>query len=257
MPQTQRINYDHIAPHYDTQSYRQKTVDAHLLAYLDTHPNPASITILDISCGTGNQLAANREGISSIRIVGLDRFHGMLRQAQPKCQDILWIQADGAYPPFPDASFDYITNQTAFHHIPQQVTMLQAVWRLLRPGGQFVMTNICPREMPNGLYYRYFSSTWELDLKHFMPRQDIVQHLRTIGFTDIHLTLDYTTNPRDLRGFLTDVCQRENASQLFAIPEHEYHAGIHKIKTELAQANTHTVMVQSEFCKLTLIAKKQ
>lgn len=134
--------------------------------------------------------------------------------------------------------------------------MLLAVWRLLRPGGQFVMTNICPQEMPNGLFYRYFPSTWELDIQHFMPRQDIVKHLQIAGFTDIQLTLDYTIKPRNLHNFLVDVSQRENASQLFAIPEDEYHAGIRKIKTELAQASAPPITVQSEFCKLTLIAKK-
>src|SRR5919108_4264514 len=111
-----RVNYDTIAHLYDTQPYRDKTVDPELLAFLGQRGSADSLSILDIGCGTGNQLVANRAVVPHARLVGLDRSLGMLRQAQPKATDIAWVRADAAMLPFRAESFDFVTCQHVFHH---------------------------------------------------------------------------------------------------------------------------------------------
>jgi len=82
--------------------YRQKEVDPNLLTFLNDHPNRtlSSLSILDICCDTGNQLVANYADVAGAMLVGLDLSYGMLRQACTKSDDIIWVQADGAMPPF-------------------------------------------------------------------------------------------------------------------------------------------------------------
>jgi ubiquinone/menaquinone biosynthesis C-methylase UbiE len=62
---------------------------------------------LDIGFGTGNHLVANRTIVPHAHLVGLDRFLGMLRQAQPKAPGLAWVQADSAALPFQAQGFDF------------------------------------------------------------------------------------------------------------------------------------------------------
>ena len=186
-----RVDYDQIAHLYDSQPYRDKEVDPGLLAFLDEYSirSVSSLSILDLGCGTGNQLVANRERLADARLVGLDLFYGMLRQAVPKADDIFWVQGDNAALPFPDNTFDFVSNQYSFHHVRGKSAMIEAVFRILRPGGRFVMTNICPREMKGALLYKYFPAALETDLRDFMPRDSIMALMDHAGFiiTDVNL----------------------------------------------------------------------
>ena len=60
MKPSSRVNYDTIAHLYDTQPYRAKTIDPELLTLLGQRESAETLSILDIGCGTGNQLVANR-----------------------------------------------------------------------------------------------------------------------------------------------------------------------------------------------------
>jgi ubiquinone/menaquinone biosynthesis C-methylase UbiE len=109
-----RVNYDLIAHLFDKGPYRAKSVDPELLAFIAHRTVSDPLSILDIGCGTGSQLVANRTIVPDGRLVGLDRSLGMLRQAQPKARDIAWVQADGGMLPFRAESFDFVTCQTHF-----------------------------------------------------------------------------------------------------------------------------------------------
>jgi ubiquinone/menaquinone biosynthesis C-methylase UbiE len=94
-------------------------------------------------------------------MVGLDLFRGMLQQAKHKASDIAWVRGDGARLPFADQAFDFVTNQFAFHHVLDKRSMIGEIWRVLRPRGRFVMTNIDPHQMPGWALYRYFPTALE------------------------------------------------------------------------------------------------
>jgi SAM-dependent methyltransferase len=102
MSRSLRVDYDAIAPLYDEQPYRAKTVDPELTAFIGQH-TPA---VLDIGCGTGSQLVANRTATPGARLVGVDRSLGMLQQARAKAADIFWVLADAASLPFDGSDFD-------------------------------------------------------------------------------------------------------------------------------------------------------
>jgi ubiquinone/menaquinone biosynthesis C-methylase UbiE len=108
MKPSPRVDYDAIAHLYDTQPYREKTVEPELVAFLEQYASAETLSVLDIGCGTGNQLGANRPLVPHAHLVGLDRFLGMLRQARSKAPDIAWAQADGGALPWQDQSFDFV-----------------------------------------------------------------------------------------------------------------------------------------------------
>lgn len=249
-----RVDYDDIAHLYDSLPYRDKEVDPAFLEFLNTADgNPLSV--LDMGCGTGNQLVANRPHMSQGRMVGMDLFRGMLRQATPKADTIHWIQANSTLPPFADGSFDFITNQYSFHHVHDKPGMLQSVFRILRPGGRFVMSNIDPHRQDDWLIYKYFPATLEADMQDFLSESSVLKLLREAGFHDVsarHEMIRFDTNLRDV---LKEVQRRDSCSQLITIPDEAYQAGIRRIEEEIVNTGD-DLMRPNGVCLLTIQAEK-
>jgi hypothetical protein len=61
MQRSSRVDYDVIAELYDSTPHREKSADPELIAFLAGRGPTASVTLLDIACGTGNQQIANRD----------------------------------------------------------------------------------------------------------------------------------------------------------------------------------------------------
>lgn len=70
----QRVNYDAIADLYDGP-IRDHTVDENLARFLAARPSLSPVRILDMGCGTGKQLAANRPHFPGAHFA--DRFPGV------------------------------------------------------------------------------------------------------------------------------------------------------------------------------------
>src|SRR6516165_4290980 len=132
MQRSSRVDYDAIAELYDSTPHREKSADPELIAFLAGYGPAASLTLLDIACGTGNQQIANRGLAPDARFVGLDGSLGMLRQARRKMPDIAWVHGDSAALPFAPGSFDFVSCQYAFHHFRDKAGMLREAFRVLR-----------------------------------------------------------------------------------------------------------------------------
>lgn len=247
-----QVNYDAIAHLYDAQPYRDKQPDPNLITLPS---NQAPRAVLDMCCGTGNQLIANRRHLPNALMVGLDLSHGMLRQARPKSRDIHWVQADSTTPPLPDGGFDYVSHQFAFHHIADKPRAARAIFRLLRPGGRLVMNNLHPHTMREWLYYRYFPATLTRDLHDFLPHDALADLMRQTGFHPVRIDLQPITYEEDLHHFHHTAAQRDTCSQLLTLSDPDYHAGLQRLAQDLQQAPApHPVSTQ--IALLTLVAHK-
>lgn len=235
MPPQSRIDYDAIAHLYDAQPYRARTADPEFLAFA-ANRKAAAPAVLDIACGTGNQLIANRSAGRHASYVGLDRSLGMLRQARLKAPHILWVQADGAALPFATPSFDFVCCQFALHHIEDKALMLRSVFRVLRPGGRFVMRNLCPQESADWLYYEYFPEARAIDLRDFWPIETVVTTMRAEGFVAVAVVYEHRRFEQNLPAWLDIVRRRDTCSQLQAISEAAYQAGVERLEREIADA---------------------
>ena len=232
MNRSPRVDYDAIAPLYDRQPYRAKTVDPELTAFIGQRPS----ALLDIGCGTGNQLVANRTTASGSRLVGVDGSLGMLRLARAKAADICWVQADAAALPFAGRTFNFISCQLAFHHFRDKAGALRAAFRVLRPGGRFVLRNLCPQELPDWLYYEYFPEAEIVDLKDFWPPAAIVAVMEGAGFAPVTVAYEHVRFEQNLREWLAIVRRRDTCSQLQAISDEAYRAGIRRLEQDVADA---------------------
>jgi SAM-dependent methyltransferase len=231
-----RVNYDAIAHLYDSQPYRKKTVDPELVAFVAQRVSSDRLSILDVACGTGSQLVADRSVAPDARLVGLDRSLGMLRLASRKARDISWVQAEGGMLPFKPDSFDFMTCQFGFHHLPDKTGMLRATYEILRCGGRLVIHNLYPQEHPDWLYYDYFPEARAVDLEDFWSTETTVAMMKAIGFTSVTVNLEHLRFEQDLRAWLDTVRRRDTNSQLMAISDRAYNAGLSRLESELAVA---------------------
>jgi SAM-dependent methyltransferase len=248
---TPRINYDAIAHLYDGQPFRGKTVDPELVTFMAQRARSNRPSILDIACGTGSQLVANHPVVPNALLVGLDRSLGMLRQAQPKLGDIVWVRADAAMLPFQPECFDFISCQFAFHHVRDKSGTLGAVLEVLRHGGRFVMRNLCPQECPDWLYYEYFPQAHTIDLEDFWPPETIVATMEATGFARVTVELEHLRFEQDLCVWLDAVRRRDSNSQLMTISDRAYEAGIRRLQREVVGGNAPQVRAD-HLCLLTV-----
>ena len=252
---SRRADYDAIAPLYDSGPARIRGVDPELLAFVEQRASPEALSLLDIGCGTGSQLIANRSAEPDARMVGVDRSAGMLRQACRKSRAVAWVQADAAALPFPALSFDFISCQFAFHHFQAKAGMLRDAFRVLRPGGRFVLRNLCPQESSDWLYYEYFPEAQLADLRDFWPPAAVIAVMEGIGFLTVTTEHEHLHFEQELLEWIEVVGRRDTCSQLMAISDAAYEAGLRRLEREL-ELGTVPQHRADHLCLLTIRAEK-
>jgi SAM-dependent methyltransferase len=252
-----RLDYDQIAHLYDERG-RAHQLDANLVAFLSQHPGlaPSQLRVLDVGCGTGRQLAANRDRFPDMFLAGVDRFEAMLRIAQRRCPSAAWIQADGSYLPLGASRFNYATSQFSYQHIRNTRRLLAEVFRVLTPGGRFVMINIDPWSMPGWLVYRFFPEALEADHRDFVPVGQFVAMMNDIGFRHVRVASSDMSRDETLNDFLTFASSRHRASQLMTIHTEAYETGLQRLRAAIADAGEAPVTSRSDFVLVTIAADK-
>ena len=91
---------------------------------------PAGASVLDMGAGAGEALTLLREQGYLARGIDL----------APRGEGV--VQGDFLHAPFPDGSFDAVFSQCAFFVSGDQPGALREVWRLLRPGGTLLLSDV-------------------------------------------------------------------------------------------------------------------
>ena len=234
MQRSSRVDYDAIAPLYDSLPGRSKSPDPALAAFLAERSAPGTHRFLDIACGTGNQLVADRAIAPNARMVGLDGSLGMLRQARAKSAEIGWVHGDSSALPFASGTFDFASCQYALHHFRDKAGMVREALRVLRTGGRLAIFNMCPHDSLDWLYYDYFPEALTRDLADFWPPEAIVAEMTAAGFADVVVKRDHLRNERSLATFLEGLRRRDRNSQLLTLSDAAYEAGLRRLESELA-----------------------
>jgi SAM-dependent methyltransferase len=94
------------------------------------------LDVLDFGCGHG--MAAVVLARKRARVTAFDLSGGYLAEARRRANannvEVEFVQADGAYLPFADASFDRIWGNAVLHHLDLRIAGAE-LYRVLKPGG--------------------------------------------------------------------------------------------------------------------------
>ena len=112
--------------------------------------------LLDVGCGTGALLYRLAAVHPATRLVGVDPVPAMLKVARRKLPfDIALHEGWAEQIPFADAQFDLVVSCSMFHYVARPLDALIEMRRVLRPGGQLVLTDWCGDYLMCRLFERY------------------------------------------------------------------------------------------------------
>jgi arsenite methyltransferase len=111
--------------------------------------------VLDLGCGAGVDaiIAARLTGTSGA-VTGIDLVPEMLAKAKENAllagvDNLLFRESSAEQSPFPDNSFDVVISNGVFNLVVDKVTALGEVFRVLKPGGRFMLADqVLSGELP-------------------------------------------------------------------------------------------------------------
>lgn len=107
---------------------------------------------LDVCCGTADWTIALAKAVGPDgEVTGLDFSEGMLEAGRTKVQaypNVKLIQGNAMELPFPDNTFDVVTIGFGLRNVPDYLTVLQEMHRVLKPGGMIACLETSQTEIP-------------------------------------------------------------------------------------------------------------
>ncbi len=100
---------------------------------------------LDVAARHGEFALKLKTGLPQVReIVAIDRSSAVIREAREKCGEpgLDFRVMDAARLDFPDNDFDLVAVSNSLHHLPDIPAVLNEMYRVLRPGGVFIINEM-------------------------------------------------------------------------------------------------------------------
>jgi DNA gyrase subunit B len=139
---------------------------------------------LDVCCGSGVVGAAFKHKCK--KIIGLDITPEMVKLSSERLDEV--VQGTVYDLPFEDNKFDMVVNREVLHLLPRPEKPVSEIYRVLKPGGQFVVGQILPfSEADAPWMYRVFKKKQPL-IHNMFQEQDFRELLLGAGFIDIKMT---------------------------------------------------------------------
>ncbi len=198
--------FDRITPQYDLLNrllsarqdvyWRRKTVSR--------FPENSK-RIIDIATGTGDiALEAVRQN-PDIKVAGLDFVPRMLQYAIPKTRKngvsdkIFYLAGDALHIPFRDNYFDAATIAFGLRNIPDRISALREMQRVVRPGGKVLILEMT---FPKNIGMRKFF-TWYLN--NIIPLLGRVISRDKSAYKYLPDSIQEFLSPGELSGLMSEV----------------------------------------------------
>ncbi len=172
--------YNSIGKAYDTTRSADPRVLKALLKHLACSKDQS---VLDVGCGSGNYTIAIHD--QGFNIQGLDVSEEMLSHARKKAPKIEWNVSDAHTLPFPKAVLNRVVSVLATHHMKNLDQVLGEIFRILKPGGRFVLFTSSPEQMQTWWLNHYVPGVVELTASSMLSFGQLALKLGRIGFKNV------------------------------------------------------------------------
>lgn len=192
--------YDLWALQYDHQPDNlMLALDEQLCSAMLQQTTIRGNVIADIGCGTGRHWKKILER-EPARLVGYDVSPGMLAILRQKYPDAeTWLPEGESLPGLADASCDRILSTLTVAHIPDIEAALTEWCRVLKPGGEILITDYHPQALARGGQRTFREGDRVIAVKsHVYPIRKIRALARRLHLEVVNLTeqkIDATMKP--------------------------------------------------------------
>ena len=142
---------DEFTRQAETFSASVSITDAALTQRLvDALGKAAQGSVLDVACGPGILSAAVAKAARDV--VAFDLTPQMLQKAAQRCAEagldnVTFREGTATELPFADAAFDAAVTRLSVHHFDRPKRVMSEIFRVLRPGGAFVIADVSSSEV--------------------------------------------------------------------------------------------------------------
>ena len=132
---------------------------------LDMYPPRDNLSVLDIGCGTGTQLALYRK--TGCKLYGVDTSPAMLARAQRKLGETAELHLeDASHMNFPSQMFDLVSALLVIHEMPASLrpAVLTECKRVTKPDGRIMVMDwyFGSYPFPMGYFWRFLRRYFEI-----------------------------------------------------------------------------------------------
>ncbi len=163
----------------------------------------ATRTIVDLGCGTGDLIAAMKE--KAKRVIGVEKSPKMLAEARRRFADddenVELRIGELEHLPLREGEADLAVTNMVLHHLPNPLTALQEVHRVLKKGDVFIIVDLVNHELEG--MRQYFGDHWL-----GFSEEDIKKWLETSGFAP--QKIEYFDLKKGLKGFIVQSVKESN-----------------------------------------------
>ena len=172
----EQAKYDVIGKDYNDTRRPDERVVKLLLECLDL---PTGSHVIDIGAGTGNY--TKRIAEHGHFVTAVEPSSAMISKAC-RHKNIEWKNSAAENIPLPDATFDAAYCTLSMHHFVNLEKSLTEIFRVLKPGGEFVAFTADPRRSAEGFWMpRYFGPIYDKTKKVFVPTQQLVDKIKHVS----------------------------------------------------------------------------
>jgi len=176
-----KTDWDHRSRFYNRLDWTSR--DELLNAIVEIAGDLRSRKVLDIGTGTGKVLVALKKEHPNAYYYGIDISQGMLDKIDPLHGFELYIREMENLHGLHDEDFDLITARMVFHHARNLEMAMDEVYRVLKPGGSFILCEGTPPNRHSTSFYENMFRFKEERITFLLD--DLVDLLVRKGFQEI------------------------------------------------------------------------
>ena len=203
--------------------------------------------LIELGCGTGRWTIplAERTGCEA---VGLDSSAAMLEKARAKDSEgrVTWLEGDCESLALEPESFDCALMVLMMHHLEDHLNTFQGVFRILKPGGVFLIRQGTLEDILGDPMHRFFPEAVTIDRRRTPFRSEIEYWLSQAGFDPVRAeTLKQHTYATNMR--MLEEIQKKVASVLRLMADEAYEAGVERLTAHLRRHTDDATVRDSQF----------
>lgn len=170
---------------------------------------PAGATVLDLGSGAGLDLllAAERVGPAG-KVIGVDMTDAMIERARANIAragvgniEVRKGQIEAL--PLPDSSVDWVISNCVINLSPQKDRVFSEIARVLKPGGQFSISDLVVRDLP--WWARASSFLYSACVAGAIGEDEYLRGLQAAGLQQVSVSERSLYEPVQLVGLIEDM----------------------------------------------------